>query len=82
MSRGISAHKLKENILWWHGPTILSDSNYNHTLKNSDILIVDDGTEVQEQEWACNLVKFDFSFSSELFKRYSNLYKLQKIIGY
>lgn len=85
LSRGLlQAQKLQDNLLWWHGPQYLADREYVH--KDSDsgskIELPTDLQIKNEQNLVSNITKIDPMFTSELFKKYSSIHKLQRIIGY
>lgn len=78
ISRGIQPHLLQGNDLWWHGPTYLANINFSPT---ADIVKVQDlpPTDPFEDDYSCHITQVE---SFPLLKKYSDLNKLQRVIGY
>ncbi|XP_063371094.1 uncharacterized protein LOC134659355 isoform X3 [Cydia amplana] len=90
LSRGVEPHKLQECDLWWHGSPSLCDVNYTHT--NLEEFNYDDiMTHVDSHGASLNASSNDVEGilchttnvePLDLLKNYSNLNKLQRVIGF
>ncbi|XP_073955673.1 uncharacterized protein [Choristoneura fumiferana] len=76
LSRGTVPHQLQEQKLWWHGPEYLhmQDSKSRYTTIQIDSKVVEEPIDE-----ICNtgLLHTD----NDIFQRYSNFYKLKRIIA-
>ncbi|XP_063368840.1 uncharacterized protein LOC134657211 isoform X4 [Cydia amplana] len=90
LSRGVEPHKLQECDLWWHGSPSLCDVNYTHTnleeFNYDDIMThVDshgaslDASSNDVEGILCHTTNVE---PLDLLKKYSNLNKLQRVIGF
>ncbi|XP_045447930.1 uncharacterized protein LOC123656267 isoform X1 [Melitaea cinxia] len=86
LSRGTAPHKLEESYMWFHGPQYLSDKYYEHIMYDYKSCVVTDSmpcdTLINSDKSVkkfCNVGQFDLS--EDIFYRYSNFYKLRRIIA-
>lgn len=85
ISRGIDPRKLQSCELWWYGPDCLNDVKffhvpYNDCLDSASFLAECAIGNSNEMDVTCLVSKVE-PCSADLFQKYSNFYKLQRIIA-
>lgn len=89
LSRGTAPHKLQDNQLWWFGPSSLLDKNFQHNtsnLQNNEQHVAVSISEIQESTTlnninVCNLQQKTAQVSDNIFDKYSDFNKLQRVIA-
>ncbi|KAL0853130.1 hypothetical protein ABMA27_012894 [Loxostege sticticalis] len=80
LTRGITPNKLQVYQLWWHGPSFLSDSNFQQNIATS---ITHKDTELSKTDVqnVCQLHQNNSQINDSIFNKYSEFNKLQRVIA-